>query len=653
MPSDQSPQRDARATNAAIVSFLQYYIDPRHPLDYAVLISGPWGAGKTHLIRHFLETSDANPLYVSLYGMTTTSQIEDEFYRLLHPILSSKGMKVAGAVMKAIAKGALKIDFDNDGKDEGSLNVGLPDIDLKADLADPRNRLLIFDDLERCKMSAGEVLGFINGYVEHDGLKSIIIANETKLISDDPSYLEIKEKLIGQTLVVAAAAEEALDEFLKLVSDDRTREFLTLQRSTVLALHAQGGRGNLRSLKHAIWDFEKIARHLEERHWANEQATVKLLKGVFAITMEHRAGELDESVLNRLLESWLGRALRKQREQPKDAADLIDERYPQVDFDDVCLSADILAAVVLRGEVDPVGIRQAIDASCNFAPVEEQPLWLRAWQILRKDDATAEAIVKEVEDAFSSHSVHAEGELMHLLGLRLWFATIGLGSYTRDQVLAEGLRYIQHLEGSGFISVQFDMERTFDRFGSFNSHRVFDAETSEYRQLANAYRDARLRQEQSKYLNVALSLLERLPDNPDEVLLDTVPNNVRSAPFYDRPVFAAIPPRHFVSCLLDWDPQVQSSTIELLHGRHELKRGPEIEIERQWLHEVDRLLTEAVPDLQPLSRYRLQSLIDEKLAPLRPEPAPTLPSPAPNLDVGVTDSIQVSKQKNRKPKKRD
>ncbi len=60
-PSDEpgETKRDARVVNAAIERFLAYYVDPAHPLDYAVLIGGPWGSGKTHLIKKFLEGSSA------------------------------------------------------------------------------------------------------------------------------------------------------------------------------------------------------------------------------------------------------------------------------------------------------------------------------------------------------------------------------------------------------------------------------------------------------------------------------------------------------------------------------------------------------------------------------------------------------------------
>ena len=44
-----------------------------------------------------------------------------------------------------------------------------------------KDSILIFDDLERCDCPVNEVLGYINTYVEHDGMKVIIVANQKEI----------------------------------------------------------------------------------------------------------------------------------------------------------------------------------------------------------------------------------------------------------------------------------------------------------------------------------------------------------------------------------------------------------------------------------------------------------------------------------------
>ena len=41
-------------TNAHIHEYLSYYLALRHPPHYAVLLNGPWGVGKTFLMKKYL-----------------------------------------------------------------------------------------------------------------------------------------------------------------------------------------------------------------------------------------------------------------------------------------------------------------------------------------------------------------------------------------------------------------------------------------------------------------------------------------------------------------------------------------------------------------------------------------------------------------------
>ena len=102
------------STNQKIHIFLKYYCDLPSPPEYAVLIKGKWGTGKTWFIKNLindLNASNIKSLHISLYGMTTFDEIENEFFRQLHPVLSSKKMALAGKVIKGLLKTTLKIDF--------------------------------------------------------------------------------------------------------------------------------------------------------------------------------------------------------------------------------------------------------------------------------------------------------------------------------------------------------------------------------------------------------------------------------------------------------------------------------------------------------------------------------------------------------------
>lgn len=612
---DQAAAPHADRANAAARAFLSYYADPERRLDYAVLVTGRWGCGKTKLVKDFLATCRAKPLYVSLYGMTAVSQIEDEFFRLLHPVLSHRGMRMAGTLAKGLLRGTLQIDLDGDKRDDGTATIGLPELDVRQGLADPRGRLLVFDDLERCGMPLGEVLGYINAFVEHDGVKAIIIANEEEVLEGDASYLRTKEKLIGQTLQVQPATGEAFDAFVALIGEAPVRQMLIDNRDAVLALHAQGGRGNLRTLKQAMWDFEKVARHLTARHRSNGDAMRRLLSLILAMSMEHRSTTLTADTIRTLVGNRIGRFIGRGHGTP-DVVGEIDGRYPQVDFDDAVLTADVLIDVLLRGEDDGDAIRRVIGARREFEVPDEQPLWVRVQSAYLRSDVEVAALAADIDEAFAARTIRRRGELMHLLGIRLWFARIGVIEAAVDDVLRDGLAYIAELGANRDMTPEPVGEIVPGRDDAFGGFRVIESETAEYRALAEAWRGEYERSEEATYLHVALDALLRIESDYEDVLLDTVANDSRSALWCDHPIFSALPPSFFAQCVLTWDPSTQSEALRLLNARHGVGRTARLDTERLWVADVEAALVEALPRLGPMSRHRLGALIDQNLTSL-------------------------------------
>lgn len=139
--------------NRHIDEYLDYYIALEKPPTYAILLRGNWGSGKSWFIKKYIEEREqSNFIYVSLYGITSYNEIEDIFFQQLHPVLASKGMKLAGKLLKGLIKTTIKVDFDNDGKENGQISSTIPDINLPSFLKNIDSKILVFDDLERCSI---------------------------------------------------------------------------------------------------------------------------------------------------------------------------------------------------------------------------------------------------------------------------------------------------------------------------------------------------------------------------------------------------------------------------------------------------------------------------------------------------------------------
>jgi GTPase SAR1 family protein len=241
--------------NRHIRDYLSYYLSLPHPPHYAVMITGPWGIGKTFLIKKLLrelypdnkltdESDSWNYIYVSLYGLASRDEIDVALFEAVYPFLGSTVAK-AGA---SIGKGVLK----KFGVDLSELKLGKPEAGL-----------YIFDDLERSEMPINKVLGYINEFVEHRECRVIIVANEPNI--QDHEYRDRREKLIGKTLEVQLVLDEALDYFIDQIKSSETKSLLQTNRNDLVAVYQQSELHNLRILQQTMWDFDRFFSVLTER----------------------------------------------------------------------------------------------------------------------------------------------------------------------------------------------------------------------------------------------------------------------------------------------------------------------------------------------------------------------------------------------------
>jgi hypothetical protein len=231
--------------NQQVKDYLTYYAAFPHPPRFAVMLNGPWGIGKTFLLKEFLKLVAAGGLrclYVSLYGLTSFEEIDDAILRAMYPLLDNKGIQLAGRAVRAAGK-FFRVDLD----------LAPKDILAKAN-AD----LFVFDDLERCDIPVSRVLGYINEFVEHDTRKVIIVANEKEIRGGD-DYHRIREKVIGKTFEIQSALKQALETFTKSIDDKRARDFLESKSENISQIYHQSGLNNLRILQQTMWDFERFS----------------------------------------------------------------------------------------------------------------------------------------------------------------------------------------------------------------------------------------------------------------------------------------------------------------------------------------------------------------------------------------------------------
>ena len=260
--------------NENIVNFLNGYMMNPDP-QYAVLLKGKWGCGKTHFINHWIDTYQKQeaedkvlePVYVSLYGLSETKQITTAINRALYPILYGKAAKAGKTFLKFMSAIVLKcdVDWDKDGNSDFSMNLGLDSLSIfkSEDEQVKKGNLLIFDDLERCDVPMKKLLGFLNFFVEQCNCHLIVIGDEDKIAEGENKKIfgEFKEKTIGREFEIATDIHSALDTF---VNQTPKNDFVIGHQEQIEKFFAMTECDNLRILRQALWDFSRFEESMTD-----------------------------------------------------------------------------------------------------------------------------------------------------------------------------------------------------------------------------------------------------------------------------------------------------------------------------------------------------------------------------------------------------
>lgn len=293
--------------NENIINSLEQYVKDVNP-QYAILLSGSWGCGKTHFIEAWIEQYNAThnitqakkftfkkqkspiilrPIKVSLFGLHSNTELIETINRELSPIVFN--LKKYGLIAaKVISRVALKIDaiggFQSPIEAEFSaLDTLFPaneDVSIKGE------KVIVLDDIERCKIPTAELFGFIDLLLHKYQCKIIIIGDETKYDKEEKNiYDQYKEKIIGQTLVVQKDANAAFEAFTKELEgiSKSAATFVKENQECVLDTFNASGYSNLRSLKQSLHQFAFLYAHLKE---GAEDYKRELLANYVAISME-------------------------------------------------------------------------------------------------------------------------------------------------------------------------------------------------------------------------------------------------------------------------------------------------------------------------------------------------------------------------------
>ncbi|WOB51236.1 KAP family NTPase [Xanthomonas hydrangeae] len=583
--------------NFHIKEYLYYYLSlPKSP-GFAVLLDGPWGIGKTFVIKKFLGEMNKETMpyiYVSLYGIRSVDDIDDAILQSMYPVLAKKGVALSGRALKSIGK---------------YFNVEL-DLKAKDFISKTKADVYVFDDLERCEMPINTVMGYINVFVEQEGRKVILIANQAEI--EEPKYRRIREKLVGRTFEIQSSLEQALEGFFDSVKDEAARNFIYSNSPVISEVYHQSEMNNLRVLHQTILDFERIYIGLEERHRKNADAMSALLALMFALSFEVKAGRLTADDMKNRRTRIMGSYIRRKEKDyvpPKIVA--VKERYPLAWIDADVISDETLVNLIVKGVIDRQGICNELDKSSFFLTAEQEPAWRTVWNWNERTEEEVNAALAEMTRAFFAHEYVIPGEILHVFGIQIRLSKIGAIPVSLAQVVTDAKIYADYLYAHGLLEPIESHHNEFNTdFQSYGGLGFVEDSSAEFKDLTQYLNEKRRTAAVDRRPAVAKDLLKVMLHNPSQFLRRIALTNHEDNDFYNIPILASLDVREFVDAFLGLHPAKQRTAMLALSARYQngmIERY--LEDERHWATDVRDQLLAASETMSPMSRDRLQRLV--------------------------------------------
>ena len=211
--------------------------------NYAYMITGEWGIGKTYLLKNTLipeimetslsegSSSKYRPIYVSLSGIKDLERLKELMFSRLN---------IQTDIPRTLMDKEIEL-----------LKNVMSEQDLTPLISIPSNIVFCFDDLERINpLFLEEALGFINTYIEHNHTKAIFLCNDTRLQDGmQKRYRLIIEKYIRFSIEYKPDFEEILKSN-KILS--------TNEKEQIVSVFRRGLCYNIRTLEYVLSSVEKV-----------------------------------------------------------------------------------------------------------------------------------------------------------------------------------------------------------------------------------------------------------------------------------------------------------------------------------------------------------------------------------------------------------
>lgn len=263
--------------NQKVADTLDAYLQLEKP-QFAVLLQGKWGSGKTWFIRNYIDKrkNENQPFcYVSLFGIEQLIEIDSQIIACCNPILSkAEGVsRFAGRIIERLNPAIKGDDIEKFAKF------------LKKWCKIHGNLVLVLDDLERASIQIELVLGYVSNMLDEVGIKVILLCDPEQFSENKETFLRFKEKVVGNSIAIAPDIETVFD-FQVAAQKGSIKRIFEANRTRLLKDFYVSETNNLRHIKRIIYQFSMCYNQMPPEMQTNEAYLSEFLHILFIFSMQ-------------------------------------------------------------------------------------------------------------------------------------------------------------------------------------------------------------------------------------------------------------------------------------------------------------------------------------------------------------------------------
>lgn len=583
--------------NKHIEEFLDDYCKSEEDLNYAVLLKGDWGSGKTHFIKSYIEKNENKFkfLHISLYGINLSKELDS---LIVFEILKSQKYDKWNILsfFKRIEIPKIKEYFKIKDVEKFALKKFLN-----------KNYVLVFDDLERCSMSIDDTLGYINSFVEFQEQKVILISNEKEIEikeGKEGRYKHIKEKLIGKTFQITPCFEEALEYFLSKLKHSKCRNFLKKNKKIILSTHNESKYNNIRITIQSLFDFERFYKKIKFEHLKKNFLTQKLLRIFLIIAIENKRNSNFFDDIKKIKEYEILKT--KEQQEIPDSDNVID-KYKEFSFYSTILEIKTWKDIINNNLIKQDEINKSLSDYIGFT----NESWYKIWHLYSLDqtDDEFENSLQDVVSKLNNKEYKEIGIVLHVLSSLIKYSEMDLYEKNPNEIVNIGKNYIDCLFQEKLLG--YDVDRT--AWGGLG----FPEKKGEFQQIFDYLTEKRKEQKMIDIGEFSKELINKtFLKNPRKFGKIISMNNYHS--FKDEPILSRVDSKIFIenfNSLMSSDKR--SIILDLLERYKNIDYYKFLIEELNFLKKLKQEAKKRIPKngKKKLSHCFLESLISEAIEP--------------------------------------